>query len=283
VLTEANRIADCLCWESTGFIGMIHRNRKEVEVSDITLILTGQKTTSFHKRKSRNRASDDEAGRSFSVLTYHGALDLAAPTVTEANLWIRTLTLLQSASRRTDVETTDKFEEYIEEQWRRADTDRDNTVNVDECVVLMRKMNFEFPKQKVKEQMKGKSAMDLKEYHELMLTFMTKRPEIELLVKEIKQQFESKGSKGHRNDKEHLSIPELLFFMNSMQQTPIEPEITLQQISKDFMRSNSMKGASSVSAIQFAKILDHSKNSVVDPITTSPGCGIKVICNICSK
>ncbi len=69
--------------------------------------------------------SEDEAAGSFSIITYHGALDLAAPTTTEASLWIHTLTLLNSASRNIMMhkEVTDKFEEYIEKQWRRADTD----------------------------------------------------------------------------------------------------------------------------------------------------------------
>jgi hypothetical protein len=267
-------MADCLCWESTGIVGMIHRNRQAIEVSDITLLLTGQKTTSFQKRQNKKGASGDEIGRSFSVVTYHGALDLMAPTETEASLWVRTLTLLQSAAREVDVSTTKKFEEYIKEQWRRADTDRDNVVSVDECVVLMRKMNIEFPRNKVKEQMGGKPSMDLKEFHELMERFMTKRPEIGILMQEIRNQFPD--SKGHRNTKEDLSIPELLFFINSIQQTPTEPEVTFQQLTKGWMSDLNLKPTSRVSAIQFAKILDHSMNSVVDPIITSPGCGIKV-------
>jgi hypothetical protein len=255
---------------------MIHRNRQEIEIGDITLILTGQKTTSFQKRIIKKGVTGDEAERSFSVITYHGALDITAPTISEANLWIRTLTLLQSASRQVDENTTEKFEEYIEEQWRRADTDRDNTVSTDECVVLMRKMNIEFPRQKVKEQMEGKPSMDLKEFHDLMVKFMTKRPEIELLMKEIKLQFLSKDTKGQRNTKEDLTIPELLFFMNSMQQSSTEPEYTSQQILQGFLKNLNLKTTSQISAIQFSKILDHSMNSVVDPITTSAGCGIKV-------
>jgi hypothetical protein len=260
---------------------MVTSSKQEIDVGDITLILMGQKTTSFQKRKKKNGAkgNDDEADRSFSVITHHGTLDFIALKAADAKLWIRTLTLLQSASGDMDGDNSiDKFERYIEEQWKRADTDRDETVNLEECVTLMRKMNCELPRKTVKEKMKGKPSMDFKEYHDLMTEFMTKRPEVVLLVKEIKQKFNSKSAKGQRSDTEELTIPELLHFLNVMQRTsPKEPEVTSQQVSAMYLQGMKNTNPTSISTIQFSKILDHSMNSVVDPVATSQGCGDQVI------
>ncbi len=250
-------------------------------MGDITLILTGQKTTSFQKRKKKKGAkgNDDEADRSFSVITHHGTLDFIALKLADAKLWVRTLTLLQSATGEMDGENnTDKFERYIEEQWKRADTDRDETVNLEECVTLMRKMNCELPRKTVKEKMKGKSSMDFKEYHDLMTEFMTKRPEVVLLIKEIKQKINSKSAKGPRSESDDLTIPEVLHFLNVMQRTsPKDSDVTAQQISAMYLQGAKNPNPNSISTIQFSKILDHSMNSVVDPVATSQGCGDQVV------
>ena len=122
--------------------------------------------------------------------------------------------------------------------------------------------------------------MDFKEYHDLMTEFMTKRPEVVILIKEIKQKFNSKSAKGPRSDADELTMPELLHFLNVMQRTsPKESDLTAQQVSAMYLQGSKTSNhtTGSISTIQFSKILDHSMNSVVDTVATSPGCGDQVL------
>jgi hypothetical protein len=245
------------------------------------LILEGQKTTAFQKRKSRKKhaGSDEESKRSFSVITHHGTLDLTALTAIDAQLWIRTLSVVHTSFADIGKDTdADKFEEYILEQWKRADVDRDNTVSVEECAILLRKMNCDLPKKILKQKIKG-SSMNFAEYRDLMIQFMSMRPEVNPIIKSIKQQYAKKTAvtvSSSSNlakksfDMGELTVEELLFFVNTMQRAPNEPEITLAQLRATYLGKSK---ADTVNNMQFAKILDNSRNSVVDPVMTSRGCG----------
>jgi hypothetical protein len=258
-----------------GILAMVHSNRKEIDIGDITVILPGQKTTTFQKRKKKAASGNagDETSLSFSVITHHGTLDFIALKEADAQIWVRTLTLLNSALQNVDG-GNDKFYRYIQEQWNRADVDRSDSLSLDECVTLMRKMNCEVAKKKIKEKMKGKSAMTFVEYQEMMSEIMANRPEITSLIKEIKQQYTTKN-KGAKSDPDSLTTQELLFFLNTMQRLPKEPEVTAQQVFVTYFPEE--RSSQTISLIQFARVLDHNLNSVVDTTATSPGCGDQVM------
>ncbi len=186
-------------------------------------------------------------------------------------MWVRLLKLLQSSSEEVQREFKgDKFKEYIAEQWKRADVNRDGTLNLDEVMILMRKMNIEVPKKELKEKMKGRPHMNPDEFSQMMLEMMSQRPEVDTLVTEIKQQF-NKGNKG-RGDGGDLTVPEFLYFLNTMQRLPGEPEVTLDDVNA-YMMDRPISNSGTLSKVQFSMVLDNVRNSVVHPVATSRGCG----------
>ena len=184
---------------------------------------------------------------------------------------------MQASSAEIDADA-DKIEEYILEQWNRADVDRDNSVSLEECAMLLRKMNCDLPKKMLKKKMK-RAAMDYNEYRDLMIGFMSMRPEVAYIIQNIKAVCNPKPTKSFNSnfsktsiDVGDLTVKELLYFLNTMQRTPDEPEITIQELRRAYLgRSKD----DTVSMIQLVKILDHARNSLVDPVLVSRGCGGK--------
>jgi hypothetical protein len=100
-------------------------------------------TTNFARKRAT--ATSDEIERSFSVITHDRSLDLIAPSVEYAKVWVRVLTLLVQKLFADEDETTDHslFTKYLEEQWNRADTDRSGSLTLKELMHLMKTMNIE--------------------------------------------------------------------------------------------------------------------------------------------
>ena len=122
--------------------------------------------------------------------------------------------------------------------------------------------------------------MNYDEYRDLMIEFMSMRPEVAHIIKTIKSEFKPKHAKASFNSKiarasvdiGDLTVDELLHFLNKMQRTPDEPEITIQELRRAYLgRSKD----DTVSMLQFLKVLDHARNSLVDPFLVSRGCGGK--------
>ena len=236
-------------------------------------------TTAFHSRKKKkgDDSIEAEAKCSFSVITHHGTLDFIAGSEHERELWVRILTLLQPSKQGIEGDAyVDKFGMYVMEQWKRADMDRDGSLSVQECVMLLRKMNYEVAKKQIKTRMKDKAELSFEDFQNFMKEMMGNRPEITLLIKEIRLRYASSknANKGPRNESENLSMDELLFFLNVMQRLPREKEVSREHVISTYFSGE--KISDSITVIQFAKILDHSKNSVIDPVSTSQGCGGKV-------
>ena len=244
-----------------------------------------KQTTAFHNRnKKRTKETfDEEAKRSFSVITHHGTLDFIASNEYEREIWVRVLTLLQPNAQGVDGDASiDKFAMYVEEQWKRADMDRDGSLSVDECVMLLRKMNYDVARKEIKSRMQGKSELSSNEFQGFMKEMMGKRVEISQLIKDIKQRYASSLSKsanrGPKNESEDLSMDELLFFLNTMQRMPRENQVTREEVIDTYFKGDRI--SDSITVIHFAKVLDHSRNSVIDPVSTLPGCGGKVLLHL---
>ena len=171
---------------------------------------------------------------------------------------------------------------YVEEQWKRADMDRDGSLSVDECVMLLRKMNYDVARKEIKSRMQGKSELSSNEFQGFMKEMMGKRVEISQLIKDIKQRYASSLSKsanrGPKNESEDLSMDELLFFLNTMQRMPRENQVTREEVIDTYFKGDRI--SDSITVIHFAKVLDHSRNSVIDPVSTLPGCGGKVLLHL---
>eukprot|EP00288_Rhodomonas_lens_P005909 CAMPEP_0177718304 /NCGR_PEP_ID=MMETSP0484_2-20121128/15506_1 /TAXON_ID=354590 /ORGANISM="Rhodomonas lens, Strain RHODO" /LENGTH=811 /DNA_ID=CAMNT_0019230461 /DNA_START=59 /DNA_END=2494 /DNA_ORIENTATION=+ len=255
---------DWICWDHTG--NGVMRKTPMVLVSHMIRVDTGQTTTNFQKN-----ANKDEDSRSFSIITHKRSLDLVAETESMARLWVRTLRLLRRGGAAAHA--ANSFMNYTDEQWFRADTDRSGTLEIDEVIKLMRKMNITCSDKEIKKLVKKydmdeNHVLDREEFGEMMKELFSDRMEIRELILMIKHQ-----SQGNANE-EFLTVDELVYFENEFQRQNVPPLVDGEWAKKMIVEITGDENEHILNIMNFAIMLDSSENGIYDPEHCKPGCGI---------
>ena len=256
---------DWICWDHTSSECM--RKPSTILVSHIVLVDVGHKTTNFLKLGKANQENC-----SFSVITHQRSLDLVAETEMISRLWVRTLRLMRKGPGRAEQQPAKSFTGYTEEQWYRADTDRSGTLELNEVIHLMRKMNItcsnkEITKLVRKYDVDQNQSLDRMEFNEMMKELFSNRPEIQELIRTLKRL-----SGGNQNE-EFLTPEDLVYFENHIQRESRPPYVDQEWAIKTISETTGDENQEILNVMNFALLLDSPTNGIYDPEHMKPGCG----------
>jgi hypothetical protein len=173
---------------------------------------------------------------------------------------------------RAEQQPAKSFTGYTEEQWYRADTDRSGTLELNEVIHLMRKMNItcsnkEITKLVRKYDVDQNQSLDRMEFNEMMKELFSNRPEIQELIRTLKRL-----SGGNQNE-EFLTPEDLVYFENHIQRESRPPYVDQEWAIKTISETTGDENQEILNVMNFALLLDSPTNGIYDPEHMKPGCG----------
>ncbi|XP_038047120.1 1-phosphatidylinositol 4,5-bisphosphate phosphodiesterase delta-4-like isoform X2 [Patiria miniata] len=163
-------------------------SRSKIPVQDIHEVRTGHETDTFKNNKIKSKYAS-ELCFALIVGAENHTINLVAPTKEEARMWVQGLRWSQKKSQNINVK--DKQAVWIREAFEKADRNQDGSVDFEECLKLLKKMNVKMDKNHAKklfekadvrthEDAKGKTvsnALDAEEFINFY-RMVTRRPEL---------------------------------------------------------------------------------------------------------
>ncbi|XP_071792380.1 1-phosphatidylinositol 4,5-bisphosphate phosphodiesterase delta-4-like isoform X1 [Asterias amurensis] len=206
-------------------------SRYKIPVTDIHEIRTGHETDTFKNSKVKNKYKKENC---FSLIVgaENHTINLVAGNRDEARLWVQGLGWAQKKAQNVDVKA--KQASWIKEAFEKADRNQDGSVDFEECMKLLKKMNIKMDKSHAKvlfekadvqthTDAKGKTVTEALDADEFVNFYrlVTRRPE---LVKVFQE---------YSGEDDYWTVAEFVQFMHEeMKRLQVKPQWCKEIIDK---------------------------------------------------
>ncbi|XP_022111015.1 1-phosphatidylinositol 4,5-bisphosphate phosphodiesterase delta-4-like isoform X2 [Acanthaster planci] len=206
-------------------------SRSKIPVQDIHEVRSGHETDTFKNNKVKTKYSSDLC-LALIVGAENHTINLVAPTKEDARMWAQGLRWAQKKAQNLNIK--DKQAAWIRETFEKADRNQDGSVDFEECMKLLKKMNVKMDKNHAKklfetadvhthQDAKGKTvtkALDAEEFISFY-QMVTRRPE---LVKVFQE---------YSGEDDYWTLQEFVEFMHEeMKRLQVKPQWCKEIIQK---------------------------------------------------